>query len=242
MNRQMKKLMGYVWLLAIVLIVYQSVPVKASTPQIDTTQVGSITLNYSGGVGTFELYRIADVDENLIFKMSGDFANYPNGAKINGIKSTSEYETLAKNLETYISNNNINSYKEVTTNEKGVGSFVDLNVGMYLLLPKNISTENGTVNPAVLVIPTKISRTPEGDRWVYDLKVTPKVDLPSSEGSTTPSTGSTTPSNGGSKTPTTNTKLPQTGQLWWPVYVLSIAGVILFTIGAIKNKRYYQEG
>lgn len=35
--------------------------------------------------------------------------------------------------------------------------------------------------------------------------------------------------------------LPQTGMLWWPVVPLLIAGVFLFVLGLVKNRRYGEE-
>ena len=34
--------------------------------------------------------------------------------------------------------------------------------------------------------------------------------------------------------------IPQTGQLWWPVPVLAVAGLMLFVIGFIRNRRNYE--
>lgn len=34
--------------------------------------------------------------------------------------------------------------------------------------------------------------------------------------------------------------IPQTGQLWWPVPVLAVAGLMLFVVGFVRNRRNYE--
>ena len=43
------------------------------------------------------------------------------------------------------------------------------------------------------------------------------------------------------ETPEPPPDLPQTGQLWWPVPVLAVSGMILFLIGYIRNRGAYEE-
>ncbi len=42
-------------------------------------------------------------------------------------------------------------------------------------------------------------------------------------------------------TPTNAAKLPQTGQLWWPVPVLVVAGIALFSIGWLRSRKDESE-
>lgn len=51
-------------------------------------------------------------------------------------------------------------------------------------------------------------------------------------------TTKTTGTNGSNTSKTSKSgKLPQTGQLWWPVGILSVMGMLLFLIGYIRRKR-----
>jgi hypothetical protein len=43
------------------------------------------------------------------------------------------------------------------------------------------------------------------------------------------------------KTPSSSPTLPQTGMLWWPVPVMAVAGVLLFSIGWRRHFRHYDE-
>lgn len=51
------------------------------------------------------------------------------------------------------------------------------------------------------------------------------------------SPGSTPGTPGGGTTPKKNSKLPQTGQLWWPVFILIAAGGTLIAVGIVRRKR-----
>ncbi len=55
---------------------------------------------------------------------------------------------------------------------------------------------------------------------------------------TPPKTPPTTPSNP-PKTP--GSKLPQTGQLWWPVPILAVLGLLFFAAGIIKKRNFSEE-
>lgn len=50
---------------------------------------------------------------------------------------------------------------------------------------------------------------------------------------TTPDNGTTTPTTPADKA----AKLPQTGQLWWPVPILAIAGIALFSTGWLRSRK-----
>ena len=70
---------------------------------------------------------------------------------------------------------------------------------------------------------TKVYEGKDGDKAVFSF-TNSYSNIPSTEPPTTP--------------PTNGTKLPQTGQLWWPVLALVLAGVILIVAGSfVKKKR-----
>lgn len=59
-------------------------------------------------------------------------------------------------------------------------------------------------------------------------------DTPSDEPTTSPDEPTTTPSDEPTTTP--EEELPQTGQLWWPVPVLTASGLLLIVIGLLRRK------
>lgn len=64
--------------------------------------------------------------------------------------------------------------------------------------------------------------------------VTPEPN-PSNPGGSKPGNGGT--GNGGSGNSAAEVKLPQTGQLWWPVPYLALAGILMIFLGILRRKR-----
>lgn len=56
-------------------------------------------------------------------------------------------------------------------------------------------------------------------------------------GKTGGNTNTTKPTGSSASKTSKSGKLPQTGQLWWPVGILSVAGMLLFLIGYIRRKQ-----
>lgn len=56
-------------------------------------------------------------------------------------------------------------------------------------------------------------------------------------GKTGGNTNTTKPTGSSTSKTSKSGKLPQTGQLWWPVGILSVAGMLLFLIGYIRRKQ-----
>lgn len=56
-------------------------------------------------------------------------------------------------------------------------------------------------------------------------------------GKTGENTNTTKPTGSSTSKTSKSGKLPQTGQLWWPVGILSVAGMLLFLIGYIRRKQ-----
>ena len=83
---------------------------------------------------------------------------------------------------------------------------------------------------------------PDGYYYGLSPTPTPEEEYEEYEDSETPTPvppgGSYTPPGGGSYTPPSGGgRLPQTGQLWWPMWLLCAAGAVLLTSGLIVSKR-----
>ena len=105
-------------------------------------------------------------------------------------------------------------------------TFSDLEVGLYLIVhtkKTEITLSDKTkvvytINPFLVSIPQK-----KDGELVYDVTSKPKV---SPEKKVTPP-----------KTTPPPRRIPQTGQLWWPVMALGVAGAVFVTFGLIRKMK-----
>lgn len=186
----------------------------------DMSKKGSIQITMQQGKkvvsgGTLTLYRVGAVSENdgnYNFVLTGDFQDC--GASLDKIQSAE----LAKKLAQYAANKKLTgTTKEI--GKDGTVSFTDLELGLYLLVQNKAATGYNKVESFLVTVPMQ-----ENGKYIYDVNASPKVEVkPTSTTPTTPSTQKPT-------TPTSAT-LPKTGQLNWPIPILVVSGLVLFSIG-----------
>lgn len=192
----------------------------------DTSRNGSIQITMRQGEtavsgGTLTIYRVGAVraeDGNYRFELTGDFADC--GESLKDIQSAA----LAKRLAQYASN------KKLTGTTKDIGkdgkvSFTNLELGLYLLVQGTAADGYYKADPFLVTVPML-----ENGVYCYDVDASPKVEVEKKP--TTP----TTPNKPTTRKPTTST-LPKTGQLWWPVSLLAVGGILLYTIGWNYNRK-----
>ena len=226
-------------LLAVLLLC--TVSVTASAQDVpDLSRKGSITITMRQGEtavpgGSLTLYRVGEVREengNYSFALTGDFTGC--GQSLTNIQSAQ----LAKNLAQYVADHDlIGTTREIDSS--GTVTFPQLTLGLYLLVQNKAASGYHKAEPFLVSVPMQ-----ENGAYVYNVNASPKVEVkktsePGNPGSKNPST-STTSTSGKSQS-----KLPQTGQLNWPVPVLAVLGMGLFSAGwmlrAGKKKGSYEK-
>lgn len=146
----------------------------------------------------------------------------------------------------------------------GKVSFDGLEAGYYLIVGEPFDINLGRVTPmASLVnfdgtfrsvlpklqvedVPDTFSRPPSGMNDSFPVTSTPHESgsVPDTSGGTDGSTSSTfgSGSDSSGSNSYTNEGAPQTGQLWWPVPLLSVGGFVFIAMGVrINNKRNKKE-
>lgn len=190
----------------------------------------SVTMKANNKVvpgGKLTLYRVGDAKEddgNLSFQLTEDFEG--SKASLQDVTSAS----LAKTLAEYASKQKL-AGKTVEIDKNGTVKFDDLRVGLYLLVQNTAASGYNKVNPFLVTIPMT-----QNGKYVYDVDARPKVDVTKPK----PDTPNTSTSNPPTKTP----GLPKTGQLNWPIPIMVIAGLCLFSIGWILrfgNRGKYEK-
>lgn len=186
----------------------------------DMTRTGSITaaMTYEGenvGGGSLTLYRAGDVSEddgNYSFTLTDDFAE--SRLALDNISDAA----LAEDLAEYADMNNVSG----TTVEIGADGKVtagNLKLGLYLVVQTEAAEGYEAVSPFLVSVPMY-----ENGTYVYNVNAEPKMET-LTPAPVTPDEPET-PSE-----PSPGSKLPQTGQLNWPVPVLTVAGLCLILAG-----------
>lgn len=226
-------------LLAVLLLC--TVSVTASAQDVpDLSRKGSITITMRQGEtavpgGSLTLYRVGEVREengNYSFALTGDFTGC--GQSLTNIQSAQ----LAKNLAQYVADHDlIGTTREIDSS--GTVTFPQLTLGLYLLVQNKAASGYHKAEPFLVSVPMQ-----ENGAYVYNVNASPKVEVkktsePGNPGSKNPSTPTTSTSG------KSQSKLPQTGQLNWPVPVLAVLGMGLFSAGwmlrAGKKKGSYEK-
>lgn len=197
----------------------------------DLSEKGSvkITMSRKGEIvpgGTLTLYQVGSVredDGNYSFELTGDFVK----SKVS-LKNVESART-AKALAEYAEEKNLTGItKEI--GKDGKATFSGLNPGLYLLVQEENAPGYHLVDPFLVSIPML-----EDGTYLYDVDAGPKVELvesPKKPHRPTPENPSNPPSPSapGTSGPS-GTLLPQTGQMNWPIPVLTICGLCLFAAG-----------
>lgn len=122
----------------------------------------------------FELYYVADMDENAEFTLAGDFQSYP--VELNGL-TAEEWRALADTLAVYADRDGLYPLDSGKTNELGYLSFPNqrssLKPGLYLVVGRQLVQDGYTytTEPFLVSLPNydETSAT-----WSYDVLAAPK--------------------------------------------------------------------
>lgn len=215
---------------------------RASASEVpDLNRKGSITVDVqasdtgeavSGGILT--LYRAASAEqtsEGFRFELTDAFKE--SKADFSGIgESNTGAKELADELELYVSAKKL-SGKSVTVGENGQAVWKELKAGVYLII--NTASADGyeSLKPFLVTVPEYLSGA-----YVYDVQAKPK------SGSAHPQSTDKADWRGSSSDAsfthgsTAQNVLPQTGQLWWPVPVLALTGMLSLLLGWYRRRRY----
>ena len=179
--------------------------------------------------GEVTVYKVSDAledDGNKYFnpKTSGQFQSLArkttaDGQKIAAIRTISSEELTKQNaaLAKILAANRSGIKGTTAKVSKGSVTVSNLTPGLYLMVMTKKSPENAEFAPFLFSLPD-----PKGN---YNVKASPK-----------PSVKVTETEKPKEKLPK---KLPQTGQLWWPVPILLLAGLFLVFAGVVFRRKAY---
>lgn len=193
--------------------------------------------------GSLALYQVGQMyenDGNYSWVLTEDFAE--SKADLSNLQD----EKLVHTLFSYLAAN-ADKIKPVGTadiSKDGTVKFADLNVGLYMVVQTKASTGYKAIMPFLVTVPMK---NDSDGTWNYNVDASPKVEIqkatPTPKKSPTPTPGrkitiTRKPSVTRRAYVTTTvrkTTLPRTGQLWWPVGIFAVIGVVLVVVGLRKK-------
>ncbi len=234
-------------LLCIVLLLSMNITASALAVAYEDKK-GTITveMKYDGKAvsgGTLAVYRIGDASEE-----NGKYKFHKNDS-MNDFDFDLDLESdpdrigdaaLAENVADFVQSNNLSAYANAE-NQDGKAVFTDVDLGLYLVVQTKASDGYEPLMPFLVSIPMdyngnyKFEVTAEGKTQnKQDSLPTSPTDPNNPSNSNTPgnTSGNTTDNtHGNTNGNTAGEKLPQTGQLNWPVPMLTALGLLLFTLG-----------
>ena len=172
--------------------------------------------------GKLALYKVGDVAEN-----DGNYSFVPVEAIRGDIPEFGDIESpeLAGKLAKLEKQLTPVTADPVTVGKDGTATFSNLTFGLYLVVQKTAASGYRKIAPFLVSVPYLYR-----DEYQYEVTSQPKTDLEQEVPTKPTSPATPPPSSGGGK-------LPQTGQLWWPVPVLTCGGLGCIVVGLLRRRR-----
>ena len=183
----------------------------------DASRTGSIrlTMTFEGkavGGGELTLYPVGDVaedDGNYSFVLAESVRD--SGVTLTDLEDAATAQALAD----YVSEHAINGRLQAIGSDGRV-TFDHLPLGLYLMVQTKAADGYAPITPFLVSVPML-----EEGSYLYDVDASPKMETMRKY----------PPEPVNPTETTTQAMLPQTGQLNWPVPVLTLAGLLLFVTG-----------
>lgn len=210
------KLFKTTLILIIVPIICSVLCLSAFAEDIDFDKKGSISISLSsdgntvsgGNVTIYHIATLSRSDEGYVFSMTDDFTNS------NILLDVITSRETAKEFLKYAVDNEIDGITE-SVDGNGNAAFDELELGLYLMAQNEAAEGFEKFEPFIISVPLN-----SDGKYIYDVDASPKIDIEREESDSDSSTPESTPPD-----------IPQTGMLKWPIPVLAISGLVLFSIG-----------
>lgn len=195
-------------------VVASGAAASAVNNTVDPSAKGSITAQMRDSKsksavagGELTIYRVAKIqqdDANFSYQYTNGFENC--GVALGDLSDSG----LADKLQAKIPNSARKTTK--TIGKDGRAIFGNLRTGLYLVVQTKSAEGYQSIGAFLVSVPMK-----DGENWIYDVNASPKMEAAVKKTSHTP--------------PKKPSIIPKTGQLDWPVPVLTIAGLLLLLLG-----------
>lgn len=197
---------------------------------VDLSALGSLTVhiletNTKKGIPNAQvtIYQVAYVNADG-FQLTYGFKD--SGFNIDVIGDLSAYgnKTQAAILNAFVIKNAMKG-TTLVTDSSGKVKFSAMPLGLYLVVETKSPADHDPIAPFLITIPQLVA-----DEYVYEVDAAPKAGTSPYVPTTPPTTPTTPPGH-----------LPQTGQLWWPVYLMAGMGTLLILYGWMRRRKQGNE-
>lgn len=208
--------------------------VAAASEELDPSRSCSLSIVFreDGGPvrgGDLTLFRVGEVTgsgDSLRYTLTKQFAG--SGVALAELSN----DSLAKILAEYALQQRIEGETQ-DIGDDGIAHYDGLTVGVYLVVQFNAAEGYYPIRPFLISLPST-----EQEQYVYDVEAAPKVEPIKGGGPDDSSGGSSDNSSDSSD----DSSLPQSGQLQWPIPILTVVGLVLIVCGwllvfGIRNRR-----
>ncbi len=132
----------------VLIVLTFSLALSAGADSVDTEKSSSLTIVYKAGEKLYsgleiKTYRVADVSQDGVYTLSGDFKNYP--VSIYNVRSQAEWRNISSTLAAYAVADKLETVSPAVTDSEGRVKYENLRPGMYLTLSVRYSSENEIV-------------------------------------------------------------------------------------------------
>lgn len=226
MKRRISQILGLVLCcVALVLPVFA----QGTAADLDLDRTGSISLTVKdkdgvaatgGSIACIQVARVRLDDGDLSYELTNGFerTSLSLDAFVDERESASE---LTKKVERVLP---ARAAKKICQISGGKVTFSNLKPGLYLIRQQQGFRNHSSIQSFLVTLPMN-----ESSGWVYEISATPKA------GTVSRNTPPKKPSGGG------GSRLPQTGQLNWPVPVLAVSGLVIFSLGWWLTREKHEE-
>lgn len=231
-------------LMAVLMLCTMALPAMAVAPSIDVNHLGSLNVQIletgtTKGVpgGKVEIYQLSSVALNpyrgYYHAVCPAFASVLTNAELQDLESmtAAQKDDLIARVSAYIAQEHLSSDAQAVPNAQGVAKFSGRSLGLYLVVQTKAASRYTAIAPFLITLP---QYKEDNTEVIYNVDAAPKVGTVAPIPTPTPTP---TPSH----PPVTPSVLPKTGQLWWPVYALTGAGMVMFLAGWLRRKRGANE-
>lgn len=164
-----------VWIACLIIVLALAVPSTArELVELERGCTLNLTYKYESSFFAGEevkIYKVADFTLDGKYELSGDFSAYP--VDVVNIKNQDEWNAVCDTLVAYVAADSIIPTASAKTDSKGVASFKDLEVGLYLVSGVVADyIDDGKIIYADFLI--SVPGLDDADKWVYDVNAQPK--------------------------------------------------------------------